>query len=380
MSITKKSFAILHAFFVPKGGGEKLIFDIRNHYHADLFTGAIDFNVWNPENTKKDSFVRELFDPKYKFTWLHKDSKIPFWRKIKRQFYLKFDKKLKNLNNYDFVLFSGNVAGVADRIRNSKTKKIVYCHTPPRPFTDQFEKNLAKFPIFLHPVVKMFRDWVLLEYKNELSKMDIIITNSFNIQKRLKTFVGLDSKVIQPAVNIDRFRWIEQGDYFISYARLEDLKRIKLIVEAFKLTPQKKIIICSTGPLSGWVREQSNAYTNIEFRGLVTDSELENLVGRCRAGIYIPEEEDFGIIQCELMAAGKPVIGVKEGGLLETVIDGKTGILLPSNPSKKDLICAVDKLSPKLAMSMKLDCINQSKLFSPEVFFEKLNRELTFLK
>jgi glycosyltransferase involved in cell wall biosynthesis len=378
MSIQKK-IAVFHAFFVPKGGGEMLIFAIRNQYHAALFTGAIDHTVWDVNKIKTDSFVSELYDPQYDFTWLHEDSKIPFWRKILRQLELKYNPKVKKLNEFDVVIFSGNIAGVAGRITNPRTKKIVYCHTPPRPFTDQFEKNLRKIPSLFHPLVKLFRNWVLSEYKKELQKMDLIVTNSFNIQKRLLTYIGLESVVIQPAVDTSRFTWKEQGDYFLSYARLEDLKRIPLIIEAFKNLPNKKLVICSSGPLAEWVKDQTKTYTNIEYRGLVSNSELEDLVGGCLAGIYIPEEEDFGIIQCELMAAGKPVIGVAEGGLLETVIDGKTGVLIPANPTVGDLKKAILEMTPEKAMLMKLYAMKRAKEFDSKVFFEKMDNQIARL-
>jgi glycosyltransferase involved in cell wall biosynthesis len=378
MSIQKK-IAVFHAFFVPKGGGEMLIFAIRNHYHAALFAGAIDHTVWNRDKAKTDSFVGELYDEKYDFTWLHEDSKIPFLRKVLRQLQLKYNPKVKKLNDFDVVIFSGNIAGVAGRITNPNTKKIVYCHTPPRPFTDQFEKNLSKIPILLQPLAKLFRNWVLSEYKKELQKMDLIVTNSFNIQKRLQTYIGLESVVIHPAVDTSRFTWKGQGDYFLSYARLEDLKRIPLIIEAFKELPNKKLVICSSGPLAQWVKDQTKKYPNIEYRGLVSNQELEELVGNCLSGIYIPEEEDFGIIQCELMAAGKPVIGVSEGGLLETVIDGKTGVLIPSYPNVNDLKKAVLEMTPEKAIAMKLYAMKRAKEFDSKVFFEKMDNQIARL-
>lgn len=44
------------------------------------------------------------------------------------------------------------------------------------------------------------------------------------------------------------------------------------------------------------------------------------------------------------MAAGKPVIGVDEGGLRETVVDGETGVLLPPD-FDTDALVSGDPLS-----------------------------------
>jgi glycosyltransferase involved in cell wall biosynthesis len=370
----KLKIAIVHAFFVPKGGGENLIFTIRNYYKADLFTGAIDLSVWNPSKIKEDSFVAELYKPNHGFVWLHEDVKIPYIKKIVRQLHFRFNPKINQLNDYDVVIFSGNVAGVAHRITNPHTKKIMYCHTPPRPFTDQFESNLAKVPFIFKPIAKLFRNWVVYEYRKELKNMDAVVANSYNIQKRLKTFIGVESEVIQPANDTSKFHYLGQKDYYLSYARLEDLKRVPLIIEAFKKMPDKKLIICSSGPLKDWVIEQIKPYPNMSYEGLVTDERLIELIGFCIAAVYIPVEEDFGMIQCEVMASGKPVIGVKEGGLLETILHDETGYLMRSNPDIEDIIGAVNYMSKEKSAGMKEACYKQSKNFDSSVFFTKCDK------
>ena len=373
-NVNQLKVAVIHAFFVPKGGGEKLVFDIRNYYRADLFTGAIDHNIWNKSKIETDSFVKELYNPNTDFVWLHEDTKVPFLKKIVRQLQFRFNPKIKLLNNYDVVIFSGNIAGVAGRITNPNTKKIMYCHTPPRPFTDQFENNLKKVPNLFKPIIRLFRNWVIYEYKEELKKTNAVVANSYNIQKRLKNYIGVDSLVIHPAVNTERFVFLGQEDYYLSYARLEDMKRIPLVIKAFQQLPDKKLVVCSSGPLKDWLINEISNYPNITYEGLVTDERLSELVGKCIAGVYIPVEEDFGIIQGELMSAGKPVIGVAEGGLLETVVEGKTGVLIKSNPEVEDLVEAIHDMTKEKSLSMKEDCIRQAQNFRHEVFFTKFDK------
>ena len=83
--------------------------------------------------------------------------------------------------------------------------------------------------------------------------------------------------------------------------------------------------------------------------------------------------------QVESMACGTPVIGAAEGGLLETVIDGRTGKLIQVH-DKKSGIDAIKSVieSTKLTdwESMKDDCTEQAKLFSLEKFEEKLRFHL----
>jgi glycosyltransferase involved in cell wall biosynthesis len=371
-------YAVLHAFFKSdcKGGGEKLVFALRDHYHATLYAGAVDLPNWDLRKRPNDSFVQALWDKRFEFKWLHEDSTIPVWKKIKRQLAFAFSSKIKQLENFDVVFFSGNIALAQGRLK--KPKKVLYCHTTPRPFTDQLEADLKNRNFLIKPFFRLFAKWVVWQYTQDCKKMDLIVSNSANIQKRLKTYTGLDSVIIYPTVDTNRFQWLSQGDYFVSYARLEEIKRIHLVVEAFAQMPDKKLVICSAGPLKEWIllKIQQRNLTNISFEGLVSDERLAELVGGALAGIYIPVNEDAGITQIEIMAAGKPVIGVDEGALPDTVIHNKTGLIIPADPTVDDLKKAIEELTPERALSMKEDCVLHAKTFDQSVFFQKMDAEI----
>ncbi len=371
-------YAILHAFFKSdcKGGGEKLVFALRDHYKADLYAGGVDLENWDLRKRPNDSFVQALWDKNYEFKWLHQDSTVPIWGKIKRQLAFLMSPIVKELENYDVVFFSGNIALAQSRVH--KPFKVLYCHTTPRPFTDQLEANLLKKNFLLIPFIRLFARWVVWQYTQDCKQMDLLISNSSNIQNRLKTWTGLDSTVIYPAVNTSRFQYESTGDYFISYARLEEIKRIELIVETFAQIPDQKLVICSAGPLAPWVQDQikTRNLSNITFEGMVTDERLAKLVANCRAGIYIPVNEDAGITQIEIMAAGKPVIGVDEGALPDTVLHNQTGLIISANPTLDDLQVAIQKLTVEKSLSMKQACIDQAALFDQSVFFTKMDSEI----
>jgi glycosyltransferase involved in cell wall biosynthesis len=377
--------AIFHAFFKNRGGAEMLVFDLRNYFQADLWTGAIRLDLFSPDKT--DSFSQNLFDPRYKLIYLDRDGTRPGLLHLRRQWNFLFNPKIKHLLDYDTVIFSGNIFWVIQRLRKMrdrlnpgkttpKPKLVVYCHTPPRPFTDRQTEFLAKLPALFRPLYKLLGCLVRHFYRQELLAADLVITNSFNTQQRLKHYIGLDSEVIFPGVHVERFRYLRTEDFFLSYSRLEETKRIPMIVEAFAQMPDKKLVICSSGPLQSWVESQieSRGLKNITFEGMVTDQRLAELVGSCLAGIVIPVNEDAGITQVELMAAGKPVIGVNEGGLKETIIDQQTGILIPENPEVEDLIKAVKEMTSERAWQMKSASQKHAQQFATKVFFKKMKK------
>ena len=78
------------------------------------------------------------------------------------------------------------------------------------------------------------------------------------------------------------------------------------------------------------------ARKNIRFVKDLTDEELANYYNNCRA-LVAPQREDFGLVMVEAMVMGKPVIALREGGALEIVEDGKTGVFFDKQ-SKESII------------------------------------------
>ena len=83
------------------------------------------------------------------------------------------------------------------------------------------------------------------------------------------------------------------------------------------------------------------AKKNVEILGYVDEKKLVSLLSHCRAFIF-PAEEDFGIAPVEAMASGRPVIAYRKGGVLETVVEGRTGIFF-NKQTTGSLISALKK-------------------------------------
>ena len=186
----------------------------------------------------------------------------------------------------------------------------------------------------------------------------------------------MESEVIFPPVDVDRFRWLGEGDYFISPARLSRSKRVDVIIRAFLKMPDKKLVVLSGGREMEALRKLAGNAGNIHFTGWQSETEIRQWIGNARAAIYVPIDEDFGMSPVEAMAAGKPVIGVAEGGLLETIVDGETGWLLESPPSVDNLVGAVQRIDRSMALAMREACETRARLFSREIFMEKMKAVL----
>ncbi len=94
----------------------------------------------------------------------------------------------------------------------------------------------------------------------------------------------------------------------------------------------------------GWGPEEARlkaaAPREVQFIGKVDDAALRDLYRGCRA-VLMPGVEDFGIVPVEAMACGRPAVVFAEGGGLESVTPGETGLLF-HEPTAAALRAAVD--------------------------------------
>jgi glycosyltransferase involved in cell wall biosynthesis len=254
--------------------------------------------------------------------------------------------------------------------------RVYYCHTIPRFAYDLYEDSIKSFHFLLRPIYALFIWWFRRQYEVAVGKMDKILVNSENVRRRLKLHTGFDSDVLYPPVATQYFKQLDDEGYYLSTARLVPNKRVDVIVRAFMQMPDRQLVVLSGGPELERLKQLASGMQNIIFTGWQTDEEVRRWVGHARAVIYLPVDEDFGMSPVEAMAAGKPVIGVAQGGLLETIEDGKTGFLLENPPTPQAVIVAVDKVENMQPEEMSMACIASSQRFTESRFVQQIKAEL----
>jgi len=359
----QQKILIIHDRFQFRGGAERLILILARALQSDIVT-----EFWTAESYSQKEAPGKIFAlSSGEAPWI-------VWRYFRAQFLFLF-KTRKIMKNYDTIIFSGNNCLAAGFIFWHSKKKILYCHSPVRHAFDLFkfsraeQKNLWKKIIYYNLGAWVIRFIYWLSLKN----MDVVIANAENIKQRLEKFVHQTSDyVVYPPIEINKFKWLSQGDYYLSFGRLERLKRIPDIIQAFQKLPHKKLIVVSGGPDLEKIKAMAQDYKNITVVGWVEDEVLAKYIGDAIATLYLPINEDFGMTPLEAMAAGKPCIGVFEGGLKETIIDKKTGKFISADYTIDDIISAVNWLTPEKALAMKENCIIQANKFSEEKFINQM--------
>jgi glycosyltransferase involved in cell wall biosynthesis len=295
-----------------------------------------------------------------------------------RQIYLKWRVLFhtKFLREYDTIIFSNDSLSAIRNVR-AGARKIYYAHSIPRYLFDQREFYYQKVPLVLRPIYILIRLIFERMYRYELTMVDEIYVNSSNLQVAMKQWLGRESTIIHPPVDTTTFiQNEERSDYYVSFSKLSNLKRVARAVEAFQEMPDKKLLVIygQNDPQKEEIMQMASGYSNITFLTLVDNNELPKYIARAIATIFIAKNEDFWMVALESMSCGVPVIGVDEWGIRETVISGTTGLLISHEATKEELIQAVQKLDHRLALSMKESCIQRAHEFSLKSF-EEIVRE-----
>jgi glycosyltransferase involved in cell wall biosynthesis len=111
-------------------------------------------------------------------------------------------------------------------------------------------------------------------------------------------------------------------------------------------------------------RLRAVAPPNVAFRDHLGDDELRWCYEQC-AGLVATSHEDFGLTVLEAAAAGRPTAALREGGYLETVVEGTTGVFF-DRPEPRVI---ADAVATVRATTWDADAIRaRAARFSPEQF------------
>ncbi len=115
-------------------------------------------------------------------------------------------------------------------------------------------------------------------------------------------------------------------DFIIrAVATIEERQRPNVVIISNYQEPQELVFLTD-------LAEQNKVH--VTFKTRVSEAELRDAYARAGCLAYAPVREPFGLAALEAMAAGAPVVGVNEGGVRETIVDGVTGVLAPRNAAE----------------------------------------------
>ncbi|MFZ5845032.1 MAG: glycosyltransferase [Patescibacteria group bacterium] len=384
--------ALVHDYLREYGGAERVVEALHEIWpEAPLYTSFVD---WQALGIHRERFANwNIVTSWVQHNPLVKKLHSPL-RFLAPRIWESFD-----LSNYDVVISSsgwficrgvrtGEDAGSAARLSNlEKTRRaapsvglparksdplhICYIHHPPRNLYGYATgSSLQKYwPVRAYATLINF---FMRHYDFATAqKVDYFIANSQETARRVWKFYRRESTVIYPPVeatrNKQKAKSKKDRSYYLSVGRLAWAKRVDLAIEAAnQLKLPLKIV--GTGPEEKSLKLMAGP--TVEFLGAVSDKGLAQLYEGARSLIFTALEEDFGMVPVEAMAHGTPVIGLAQGGVVETVVDSQTGMLF-SRPEVADLVAAIKRFQ-KIREDWATACQTQAAQFSKERFKKEL--------
>jgi glycosyltransferase involved in cell wall biosynthesis len=144
---------------------------------------------------------------------------------------------------------------------------------------------------------------------------------------------GAPVTVLYPPPRLSGF-YCGSDDYLFTVSRLDGPKRIRLLIEAMKFVRSDiPLLIAGTGPDEVEIKKMAAGDQRIQFLGFVNDKDLIDYYANALAILFIPYDEDYGLITIEAMKSSKPVITFTDsGGSNEFVKNGINGFSVDPNP------------------------------------------------
>lgn len=329
--------AILHDRFPGLGGGETFAIEAARVLDAPIYTAYVAAGTEIPEDVTVIPFRQSKY------------TSLPFgpfleWKNEGMNpletlgIALDMTDAHPELGEYDVILESAPLSKYY--VPEVDQRIVHYPHSPPRWLYDLYRDRLASFRRpGVEALVKGYAKlWRALD-KEANDYVDRFVANSELVRDRIRRYYDEDATVVYPPVTGD---WRNDGDdgYFLTWSRLAPEKRIDLIAEAFAGLDER-LVIAGDGQEREAIERIAEGHDTVEVRGYVED--IESLVARCRAVVYAPKQEDFGLVGAEAMSAGKPLLGVNEGFTKYQVEPGVTGLRFePTVASIRETVRAFD--------------------------------------
>ena len=343
----------MHDFLVNLGGAERVLEVLCEMYpEAPIYTLLYD---------RKKTYGR------FKHKKVHASflQKFPKFLRERYKYLLPFmptAPETFDLRDFDLVISSSGAwsKGIVTRLN---TVHVSYLHSPMRFVWDASDEYLSqqKKTFGMNFCTRLLMNYIRVWDKLASDRPDYLISNSKYTQKRVEKYYRRESEVIYPpayaeaatagkpvdvAPRRDEATETNNQDtrnnnqtnynpeysgqnsksqtndgYFLVVSRLSAYKKVDVVVEAFNKIGLPLVII-GEGQQEKYLR--SIAKGNVKILGWQSDEKIREYYSNARAFVF-PCVDDFGIAPVEAMAQGVPVLAIRKGGALETVLESVTG-------------------------------------------------------
>ncbi len=188
-------------------------------------------------------------------------------------------------------------------------------------------------------------------------KLNYICLTEFNKEKLLQ-LNSRGKKIIDPSkvfikpnfvtAEAECIPYAQRENQFVFAGRLDKLKGIQLLLEAWKNIKDFELIICGIGPEEAWCKRfiEQNNLKNVKMIGFVPNEEVKKIIGKSKA-LILPTQwyEGYPMTMAESFSLGTPVIGSDIGNVGCLIKENISGLKFRFNSSEdlKEIISKINK-------------------------------------
>ncbi len=251
-----------------------------------------------------------------------------------------------------------------------------------------FGMNLLKKFLFIGIIPYFLEKYKIKKFPYFIFSSNFVkqkFTKYLNLKKIYHTAIpyGIEEQLFKPFKR-------KKKDYILYLGRIEFYQKgLDLLLEAMKISFLKNVqlIVAGNGKDEKKLLKAIKDNPNIKYIGRVDGFAKYNILRGARFLVMPSRYESFGIVAVEGSAVSKPVVGLANTGLEETIINNKTGYLLKSNDVSL-LAKTIYKLWHNKKLQLKLG--KNAKIFAKNfqwsvvakeqlTFYNKILRELNIL-
>lgn len=237
-------------------------------------------------------------------------------------------------------------------IRNKKiceecVEKSLICSIKNKCYRDSLIQSMVSaFTLAFHRLIGTYNkvdNYIALTEFNKNKLMNLVDEGKISVKPN---FVKRNNKIVKS----------KNKEYFLFLGRIDELKGIMLLVEAWKEVNNSKLLIVGKGPLENKINKyiKDNGINNIELLGFKQKNEVIRLINNSKA-LIIPSQwyEGFPMTLVEGLSLGIPIIASDIGNLATIVDDGENGLLFKYD-DKDSLIDKVKNIEANSKLLEKL--------------------------
>ncbi len=250
-----------------------------------------------------------------------------------------------NLDHFDLIISSKYPAWM---IRHAN--HVIYLGHRLRGLYDTYPGSPDTEKLWKHSFLEFPGPWIrrLVHYLDNRAISPDRISHAFAFSQTVANRMEYFHPELIPSVaycsTVREDYFCRSGKHLFTVSRLDPPKRIDLLIQAYReVSSDIPLIIAGTGPQESYLRRIASGDDRICFVGNVSEDELLHYYAEALGVLYIPYQEDLGLITLEAMKSRKPVITVTDsGGPLEFVRDGENGFI--TEPDTASLTHAMQRL------------------------------------